>query len=179
MGVEKGKATKPPFSTLTIERSISWRDVKDLVFRAIDYGSPTDFEAKKLARASIDLLARKQAKSSLNLNMYQTIVGSLEHLTDDEIRRLALQCISRCTDSEENSGNIVSIAKKVGAIHTRYFDYKYRGKPYIIKKPLSVAEQEIATATVTGATVEDMVDDTDGVFDIAAALGTLPYNGEL
>lgn len=175
----KGKfeGSKPPSASIQLEKVVRWKDVKDLVFQAIQYGSPSDFEAKRLAQMSLSLLGERQARSpSLNLSFYSTVCNSLEFLTDDEIRRLALQCITRCTDKEENCDNIVSIAQKVGAINTRYFDYKYRGKPYLPKKVLSVVDQEVAVANVVGSASENLVDDSEsGVFDISKSLGYIPY----
>ena len=170
------RSKRPPFTTVTVEKSIRWRDVKDLVFEAIEYGAPTDFEAKKLAQISLKLLGEKQSKASVNLSFYSAVAQSLDFLSDDELRRLALRCINKCTDSEENCHNITSIAQKVGAINTRYFDFKYRGKPYITKKPLTIAEQEVAVANLSGVNSDEIVDETsDRVFDISKALGYVPY----
>ena len=173
---DEGSLKRQPFTTVTVEKSIRWRDVKDLVYKAIEYGAPTDFESKKLAQMSLKLLGEKQSKTGLNLSFYSAVIQSLDYLSDDELRKLALKCIAKCTDSEENCHNITPIAQKVGAINTRYFDFKYRGKPYIIKKPLSVAEQEVAVANLRMADSEEFVDETpDGVFDISKALGYVPY----
>lgn len=170
------KPTRPPLTTFTLEKTVRWKDVKDLVFQAIEYGSPSDFEAKKLAQLSLDLLGRKQQKSSVNLSFYSAMCGGLDHLSDDELRRLALQCITRCTNNESNCHNITSIAQKVGVINSRYFDFMYRGKPYLPKKDVGLVEQELAVVGMTEEKVEGMTDNSEsGVFDISKSLGYLPY----
>ena len=82
---------RPPFTTVTVEKSIRWRDVKDLVFEAIEYGAPTDFEAKKLAQISLKLLGEKQSKASVNLSFYSAVAQHCVALTNaPTVRRIAI-----------------------------------------------------------------------------------------
>jgi hypothetical protein len=163
---------KPPFTTVQSQITIRWKDIKGLVFQTLDFGNVSDWEAKKLAQKSLLLLGKKQETSKMNLSFYSTMVSALGFLSDDELRRLALQCISKCTNSEDNCENITSIAHKVSVINSRYFDYKYRGKPYLQSKPVSIVDQELANAQLSSG-VEDEV---DGVFDIAQSLGYIPFS---
>lgn len=173
---------KPPFTVITSRTQLKWKDVKGLVFEVLDYGNVTDWEAKKLAQKSVLLLGRKQQTSKMNLSFYSTLVSSLDFLSDDELRRLAIQCITRCTDKEENSHNITSIAHKVSVINTRYFDYKYRGKPYLPQKSVTQTEQELAMANLSRTGAQGEGDDNptdeslDGVFDISKSLGYIPFS---
>lgn len=176
--MSKGVA-KTPFSTITLNAQIRWKDVRNLVFEVIEYGNISEWDVKKLAQKSLLLLGKKQEKSKMNLSYYSTVISSLDFLSDDEIRRLALQCISRCTDSVDNCHNITSIAQKVGVINTRYFDYKFRGKPYSPNKPTTTTEKDVGVVGLgkVEAEVDGMdTESVDGVFDISKALGYIPFS---
>lgn len=170
---------KPPSTIIYTEKTLRWKDVRDLVFESIEYGVPSEFDSKKLAKVSFKLLAKKQEKSKLNLSFYSILYGALDNLTDDELRKLALHCISKCTDNEMNCQNIVPIANKVGVIHKRYFDYMYRGKPYNTYEKITKTEEDLAKAEMR--LMEDSIDlsehnyDDHETFDIGKALGYVPF----
>lgn len=166
-----------PKLTISMERDIRWRDVKDMVFESIENGVPSDFESKKLAQLSVKLLAEKQGSSQLNLSFYPVVRGCLDHLSPDELRKIAIQCIIKCTDSEENCENIIPIANKVGVIYNRYFDYRYKGKPYNTSPKVDLVEEELGMVNLPkGGELGSNYLEDDEVFDIEAALGHLPID---
>lgn len=166
-----------PKITISIEKDLRWRDVKDMVFESIEQGVPSDFESKKLAQLSIKLLAEKQGSSQLNLSFYPIVRSTLEYLTPDELRKIAIQCIVKCTENVETSENIVPIANKVGVIYGRYFDARYKGKPYIVSKQADFVEEEVGVSRLPrDGDLEDHQLEEDQVYDIMGALGHIPVS---
>lgn len=166
-----------PKITISVEKDLRWRDVKDMVFDSIEQGVPSDFESKKLAQLSIKLLAEKQGRSQLNLSFYPVVRSTLEHLTPDELRKIAIQCIVKCTETEETSENIVPIANKVGVIYGRFFDYRYKGKPYVVSKQADLLEEEVGVVNLPkdGDLEENQLEE-DEQYDIMGALGHIPID---
>lgn len=166
-----------PKITISVEKDLRWRDVKDMVFESIEQGVPSDFESKKLAQLSIKLLAEKQGSSQLNLSFYPVVRSTLEHLTPDELRKIAIQCIVKCTETEETGENIVPIANKVGVIYGRYFDYRYKGKPYVVSKQSDFVEEEVGVSRLPrdGDLDENQLEEGQ-VYDIMGALGHIPVD---